>query len=409
MNNIFYFNCINKIGGTEQFLYEIAKKYKDYDITIFYDTCDEWQLKRLKKFVRCIKRRKGDKIVCKKAFFNFNINMIDDVEAEEYYFISHANYQVLGFKPPILHPKLTHFIGVSDFASKQLDEMGKIMGREIKTQTCYNPLTLEPKEKTIIIVSACRLNDNVKGGRRTLRLIEALDKYCEEHNRHYLWLIFSNPVSLDIKSLNVVLMRPRVDVRPYLQIADYVAQLSDDMETFCYTTNEANGYGVPIITTPLSVYNELPITDNERIILDWDCSNVDEVARQIFEKKVKPFKYTPPKDIWGDILAKGNSTYIEDEETEVDNMMYYKVKALPTFQGVYDSTERKYHEVGDEWEVTEERLNILLGNNDKHRVYVENLGIVIPENKEEKDEEKIEEQPKKVTKGSKKVTKKKKA
>ena len=28
MKNLFYFRKINKIGGTEQFLYEIAKKYK---------------------------------------------------------------------------------------------------------------------------------------------------------------------------------------------------------------------------------------------------------------------------------------------------------------------------------------------------------------------------------------------
>ena len=35
-NNVFYFKKINKIGGTEQFLYEIAKKYNKYDITIIY-------------------------------------------------------------------------------------------------------------------------------------------------------------------------------------------------------------------------------------------------------------------------------------------------------------------------------------------------------------------------------------
>ena len=292
MKNIFYFSRISKIGGTEQFLYEIAKKYKDWDITILYDSADYKQLKRLKEFVRCKQRIKGEKIKCEKAFLNFNIDIIDDVEANEYYFVSHANYEELhrvhgGYIPPINHPKLTKYIGVSEFATNKLEEYRKSIGCNIKTKMCYNPLTLEPKEKVITLVSACRLDDRVKGGDRTLQLINALDKYCKEHNRHYLWLIFTNTSSdINISSPNVVLMKPRVDVRPYIAMADYVLQLSNDMETYCYTINEALGYGVPIITTPLTIVKELPIDDNMRIELEYDCSNVDDVAKMIFEKEV---------------------------------------------------------------------------------------------------------------------------
>lgn len=319
MNNIFYFKKINKIGGTEQFLYEIAKKYKDWDITVFFDDADEYQLQRIRKYVGCVRRVPGEKVVCKRAFFNFNIDMIDDVESTENYycFVSHANYEELGYKPPIEHPKLNHFIGVSQFATNKLDEYGIKLGRPIKTRRCYNPLSLEPKEKVPILVVACRLDDKVKGGERTLKLINALDKYCEEYNRHYLMLIFTNHTSFELPSKNCVYMEPRVDVRPYIAMADWLLQLSNDMETFCYSTNEANGYGVPIVTTPLSVYNELPVTDNERIVLDWDCSNVDEIARLIFEKKVKPFKYIPPVDEWDKILAKGKSSYKEEKNMKV--------------------------------------------------------------------------------------------
>ena len=316
-SNIFYFKKINKIGGTEQFLYEIAKKYKDWDITIFYDDADKYQLKRLRQYVRCEKRIKGNLIKCKKAFFNFNIDMIDDIEANEYIFVSHANYEELGYTPPIDHPKLTGFMAVSQFATNKLDEYGKKIGLNIKTRKCYNPLTLEPVQKVPIIVSACRLDDAVKGGERTLKLIEALDRYCEKHNRQYLWLIFTNKTNVEIYSPNAIYMQPRVDVRPYIAMADWVAQLSNDMETYCYTTNEANGYGVPIITTPLSVYKELPVTDNERIVLDWDCSNVDEIARLIFEKDIKSFKYKIPKDDWDKVLVKDKSTYEEEKKMKV--------------------------------------------------------------------------------------------
>jgi hypothetical protein len=317
MDNIFYFRKINKIGGTEQFLYEIAKKYHKYDITIFYDEADIFQLMRLKKYLRCKKRIKGELVKCKKAFFNFNIDMIDDVEAEEYIFVSHANYEELGYKPPIEHPKLTGFVGVSQFATDKLNEYGKKLGLNIDTRKCYNPLTLEPVQKVPIIVSACRLDDQVKGGERTIQLINALDRYCEEKNRQYLWLIFTNKTTIKLPSPNAIYMQPRVDVRPYIARADWVAQLSNDMETYCYTTNESTGYGVPIITTPLSVYNELPVTDNERIVLNWDCSNVDEVARLIFEKEVKPFKYKIPEDDWENILVKGKNMYEEEKKMKV--------------------------------------------------------------------------------------------
>ena len=53
--NIFYFDRINKIGGVETFFYEIAKKYCNNDITIFYSFGDLKQIQRLKKFIRVVK------------------------------------------------------------------------------------------------------------------------------------------------------------------------------------------------------------------------------------------------------------------------------------------------------------------------------------------------------------------
>ena len=366
-NNIFYFRKISAIGGTEQFLYEIAKKYNYLDITIFYDEADIFQLQRLRKYVRCKKRVKGEIVKCKRAFFNFNIDMINDVEAEEYYFVSHANYEELhrshgGYIPPIDNEKLTHYIGVSEFATDKLEEYRKKIGKEIKTIKCYNPLTLEPKEKVVHIVSAGRLDDKVKGGARTLKLIDALDRYCAKTGRHYIWTIFSNKVKIVINSPNVVLMKPRVDVRPYIADSDYVIQLSNDMETYCYTINEALGYGVPIVTTPLSILKELPITDNEHIVLDWNCENIDDVARQIFEKKVNKFEYNPPKDNWEDLLVNIKSNYEEEKK------MRYLVKATNKYEKTNTSDnelsvqkkERHIPKEGEQWEVDYERKEKLV-------------------------------------------------
>ena len=221
------------------------------------------QIERLRKYVRCKKHIKGEVVKCNRAFLNFNLDMIDDIEAEEYYFVSHANYEELhrvhgGYIPPIDNPKITHYIGVSQFSTDKLNEYAEHIKSPIRAKKCYNPLTLEPKEKVIHLVTACRLDDKVKGGGRTLKLIEALDRYCENIGRHYILHIFTNKRNrVEIKSKNVVYMEPRTDVRPYIADADYVLQLSNDMETYCYTINEALGYGVPIVTTPLSILKEL--------------------------------------------------------------------------------------------------------------------------------------------------------
>ena len=50
--NIFYFSYLNKIGGVESFFYYLVKKYKNFDIVIFYDKADPEQLNRLKKYAR---------------------------------------------------------------------------------------------------------------------------------------------------------------------------------------------------------------------------------------------------------------------------------------------------------------------------------------------------------------------
>lgn len=368
MINIFYFKKISAIGGTEQFLYEIAKKYYEYDITIFYDLADLAQLQRLKKYVRCKKHIPGEKIKCKRAFFNFNIDMISDVEAEEYYFVSHANYEELhrvhgGYIPPIANEKLTHYIGVSQFSADKLNEYAEKIGSRIRAKRCYNPLTLEPKEKVMHLVSAGRLDDEVKGGKRTLKLIEALDKYCEKTGRHYIWTIFTNPTDkVNTLSKNISIMKPRTDVRPYIADADYVLQLSNDMETYCYTINEALGYGVPIVTTPLSILKELPITDNEHLLLDWDCKNVDEVARQIFEKEVKRFDYIPPKDNWEDFIIKEKSKYEEEKK------MKYLVEATEKYERTNTSDNelsvkkgvRYVPKSGEQWEVDHDRKEKLI-------------------------------------------------
>lgn len=404
-SNIFYFRKISKIGGTEQFLYEIAKKYNEIDITIFYDEADEFQLRRLRQYIRCKKRIPGEIVKCRRVFFNFNLDMIDDVESiENYYaFVGHANYEELGYRPEVDHPKLTHFIGVSQFSTEKLDEWCKRLGVKTDAEKCYNPLTLEPKEKVMLFVAAARLDDIVKGGRRIEKLIEVMDRYCQRTGKHYLFLIFSNPgIQATINSPNVCIMKPRIDIRPYIAMADYIIHLPNDMETYCYTDNEALGYGVPIVTTPLSILKELPIDDNMKIVCNYDMSNVEEVVEQIFNKEVKPFKYKIPEDNWINLLANVKSNYGEEKK------MKYLVQATDKYERT-NNWDKELTQVkgvkyipkkGEQWEVDYARK--------EHLVELGFVEVVkeIKEEKEVVETAKKEVKTEKAVKTTKKTTKK---
>ena len=322
-SNLFYFRRLCKIGGTEQFLYEIAKKYHGYDITVLYDDGDIEQGVRLKKLVRVVRRDPEQIYYAKKAFYNFNIEALENVKADEQIFICHAIYQQLPLVPPLTNPKLTGFIGVSDYACSELKRFGEYQGVDIEPKRIYNPLTLEKPQKVIRIISACRLDDKVKGGARTVKLIEALDRYCEKTGRQYLWHIFTNSTFLPTKSENVILMKPRTNIRSLIADSDYLVQLSNDMESYCYSINEALGYGTRIVRTPLSVAKELPIPKQAEIVAEWDMSNADQVAEQIFADH-EDFTYTPPKDGWNEILVKKKSNYDSKNMT-------FKVQPIMTY------------------------------------------------------------------------------
>ena len=353
-----------------------------YDITVYYDTADEFQLKRLKTLVRCKRRQKGELVKCKKAFFNFNIDMIDDVEAEEYIFISHAIYQELGYKPPIDHPKLTRWIGVSQYSADMIEEFAKKLGLDIKAEVFYNPLQLEPKEKVIRLVTASRLEDTTKGADRIFILINALDKYCERTGRHYIFEIFSDSQK-DIQSKNVVKMKPRVDVRPYIADCDYLVQLSNNMETYCYSINEALGYEVKIITTPLTVLEELNIPKEARLTCNWDMSNVDEVVRRIFEDEPREFTYIPPKPRYEDILDLTPSNYEEERNMKCEVAATTKYKQTNTSDNQLSAEEsakegkeiRVVPEAGRRWITDKDRAEML-----KEKGFV----MIVKEIKEEK-------------------------
>ena len=336
--NVFYIANLNHIGGVETMFWQMAKKYgKTHDITIIFRSGDKDQIARLKKLVRCIKWRDGLRVKCKKAFFNINRDIIEFVDAEEYYQIIHADYKVYKLRH-VPHPDLKHFIAVSENSLRAFKE---ISGEE-DVQLSYNPIVVEKPRKMLRLISATRMTWE-KGMGRMKILAEELDKA----GIPYTWEVFTDSPER-IENPNIVYRPTRLDINDHIANADYLVQLSDT-EGYSYSILEALCAGTPVIITNFPSAVEMQVVNGVNgFILPMDMSEIP--IKEIY-KGLKKFKYTPHEDRWNEILEPGAGDYEEEKDLPV------KVKTRVYY---WDIVLEKYMTAGEEQIVSAERADRLV-------------------------------------------------
>lgn len=354
--NIYYFYHISNIGGTETFLYELAKKYKDYDLTIFYKYGDEKQLERLKKFVRCVKFI-GQDIYCEKAFFNYGMDIIEKVHANEYCFIIHADYEDQLNKGQVYeiptNPKIDRYIAVSEHAAKAFS---RVSGKQV--EVCYNPFEIRKPQKILHLISATRLSRE-KGKVRLIQLMYLLDKA----GINYDWTIFTND-SDRIENPHIIYKEPKLDILNEIADADYLVQLSDN-ESFCYSVVEALCAGTPVLVTPCPVFEEIGLKDGENCyFLPFNMKHID--LNKIYNNIPKNFKYEPPKDRWSELFVNKPNPWNEDRNK------IYTVEATSAYEELKltDGQLKIIPHRGQRWNVDYDRMMTLTGQNEKNITFV---------------------------------------
>ena len=334
--NLFYFNTINNIGGVETFFWNLARKYgKKYDITILYRNGDPEQVRRLSDYVRVRKYREGEIVRCKRCFTAFNCDLLDMIEAEEYYQILHGDYRSLGVIPD-RHPKIQHFIAVSDVVKNAYQDItGEI------PEVCHNPVIVDKPKKVLRLVSATRLTPD-KGWNR----MEELAYILEQSGIPFVWDVYTNQ-SKTVTSLNIKLHHSRLDILDYIAGADYFVQLSDG-EGYCYSVVESLSVGTPVIVTDFPVAREIGVIDGVNgFIIPMDMSKVP--VRAIY-KGLKKFSYTPLDDEWDKFLI----NVPPDWEEEMNQKVMVRCRRM-----YFDIELQKMMNFGDEWETTRKRSEAL--------------------------------------------------
>ena len=358
--NIYYFYYLNKIGGTETFLYHLAKKYTKLDLVIVYEFGDEEQIQRLSKYVQCIKF-KGQSFKCKKAFFNYGARIIKNIQAEEYIFIVHADYKAAKdagkLQDFLLPPQINKCVAVSKLAAQKFTE-----AFNIPCEYCYNPFEPTQPKKVLNLISATRLTYQ-KGKSRMEKLAAALDAA----EIPFLWTVFTNDKD-EIKNPHVFYIQPSMDIIDYIANADYLVQLSDN-EGYCYSVIEALTAGVPVLVTPCPVFDELQIKDGEHgYFLPFDMK---ELPLDKIYNNIPKVEYTPPKDRWEELLEHGKSDY-QERASKI-----YTVKATKEYAdaNIKDGTLGRVPVAGETWDVNYRRLQVLQGDNKYRKCFVKVVDI----------------------------------
>lgn len=218
-DNIIYIHNFSPIGGVESFVYYMARKYGDKDLTFVYKSGNEQQIQRLRQYVRVKKFIPGEKIKCRKAIFNYVTDIINNVEAEEYIQVIHTNYKKQGMK---FHrePKINKYYGVTKAICKAFTEY-----TGLDCELAYNPIYLEKPKRILHLISATRLTAE-KGKWR----IEKMARLLDEKGYPYIWTIFTNDTKA-IDNPNIIYKEPLLyGLENHIADSDYLVQLSDSGE-----------------------------------------------------------------------------------------------------------------------------------------------------------------------------------
>jgi len=307
------------IGGIETWIYNFSVIMStSYDIVVLYDTMDDRQIDRLTPYVRVVKKSNRG-IVCDTLI----VSRIADKAPDNVIFnkrvqMVHACKLLASWKIP---SGADYTICVSETVKNSFED----------TEECSvikNLVLNEKPRKALLFVSATRLGTFEKGQERMSRMAEQM----RDAGIKFVWLCFSD---VKPKSDLIIHMPPRLDILPFIAMADYLVQLSDK-EGFCLSIVEALNLSVPVITTPLDVLPELGFEENKH---GYIVPYTGDMNVKRFIKRPK-FKYAyindESVDKWRDILGDG---------TPHQKPSVKRMRILETFK---DSATNRTYKIGSD-------------------------------------------------------------
>ena len=290
-------------GGIETFIYNFCSTMKEcYDIIVVYDVIKSQQLLRLEKLVECRKNDESVPITCDTVILNKITDAVPtNIAFKQKVQMCHTTRYDKSFVVP---GDCDYQVFVSEYAASTFET------KKEDYKVIHN-LTLKPQtDKTLILISATRLNDPEKGEQR----MRALALKLKALKIPFIWFLFSNQRIDGVDGiLNMGLSQ---NVAPFIKAADYLVQLSND-ESFCLSIVEALEMGTAVLTTGIGVLEELGFKNEKHgYILPFDMNELDDSQiMKLYKHIPKNFKYSRAKENdeikqkWIELLGSSKPTH----------------------------------------------------------------------------------------------------
>lgn len=384
--NIYYKEYLCEMGGIETVTYNIAAKYAHKKDILFLIGGHPNQIKRIIKLgAKVAPIDKNKTYRCKRVFVTSEKEIPEFIIYDEAVRISHANPEDLmrhGFKLPKDMDKAINY-GVSRDVCETTEKLANV-----KCEYCPNPYIEEEVRPLLKLISPQRMT-----WEKGMPLMQKMAAELDKHNIPFQWIVACNNYE-DVKKLDnpsFMFLKSRLDIKSFIKEADYLVLLSNT-EGSPMAPQEALMMGIPIIVTHIPWVDDLDIKD-KGFFLNLDLSDLD--VEEIYKRKgTFKFNWNPPEDFWGDLLLDGKC------EKEIELMELYKVKAtgFAKEKGIYIGEANGIPEEDQEFEITKDRIDVLLGNNKYNAVFIKDVRKIETEKTVEKKEEPTEDKPKPKTK-----------
>lgn len=307
-----------KIGGTETFLFNFCKYYKDKNIVVMYKTGKPEYINLLHEYVEVCRDDGKTRYSCDVLIMGnyFASDIYPRVTAKQKYQMIHADYHGMkqaGWPIQLSKPSDVKFIAVSDVAAQGLKtEFG------YKSLVNYNILDKDlGEERPLTFITLSRATRE-KGIHRII----ALCKLFKQYNKKFLWLLCGtiaeqseNDTIKQIKEIpEIMLIPPNHNNKALIAVSDYLVQLSDT-ESFCYSAYEALIMGKPVIVSDFPESKNIVIEGKNGYIIPRDESKYDEaLVDKIFNEVPTEITYEDRcnYDLWEKILSGEEVNYGDD-------------------------------------------------------------------------------------------------
>lgn len=297
--NIIYVanGCNGIFNGYISWIKQLGKCYKDkYDIVILYDEINEKTKKSFEEYFKCIKRETDKVYLCNRLLVTYSSYFYPKniVNLDKNYLFIHGNMSDYENAMKYYDDIYTNYVAVSKVAS--IKAKGYFPTDEI--EYVLNPYKLDREVKKRMKLTSTLRSTKVK----RIDRIEKMAKLMDELDIPYTWEVFTDKnENTNIKGL---IFRERIpDPLPYVKDSDYFVLLSDS-ESFSYSVIEALSVNTKVVVTPLPVYNEIGVIEDENAIVipfeyfdDENTDKLKDVILTMYEVMDKEIEYKPSEEL----------------------------------------------------------------------------------------------------------------